>query len=202
VNETLDQPQAVIRDLLARVTDSLNRDRSLAMLSEIYSDADTEPPLGWEAVYAFEAEHRIILPEPYRSFVALITTGGEACGPPYYGLLAPGARHYSWPDYGPIALDEPFPLTEAWIWEDNEVRGDGITPEDVYTRGALPLGTDGDGLFWVLIVTGPHRGHVWCITDVGAQPFGREFGFTTGDSGFLGWVTHWFSGSEWWDAPL
>jgi hypothetical protein len=65
----------------------------------------------------------------------------------------------------------------------------------------VPLGTDGDSMYWVLVVTGEHRGHVWNIADGGAQPFGREFGYTTGDSGFLGWVRHWYSDAEWWDAP-
>jgi hypothetical protein len=41
---------------------------------------------------------------------------------------------------------------------------------------------------------------VWQLADVGAQPFGREFGYTTGASGFLGWVEHWHSGADWWDA--
>lgn len=35
----------------------------------------------------------------------------------------------------------------------------------------FPLGTD-DGLaHWVLVVTGPERGRVWLVTDVGAYPY-------------------------------
>jgi hypothetical protein len=45
-----------------------------------------ESALGWEAVHAFEAEHGIVLPEPYRTFVAEMTDGSSS-GPPEYGLL-------------------------------------------------------------------------------------------------------------------
>jgi len=42
-------------------------------------------------------------------------------------------------------------------------------------------------------------GDVWQLTDGGAQPFGREFGYTSGASGFRGWVEHWFDRYNWWD---
>ncbi|MDN3295929.1 hypothetical protein QWM81_18095 [Streptomyces ficellus] len=41
--------------------------------------------LGWQAGHAFEAEHGIVLTEPYRTFVAEMTEGSYA-GPPDYGL--------------------------------------------------------------------------------------------------------------------
>jgi hypothetical protein len=53
---------------------------------------------------------------------------------------------------------------------------------------------------WHLIVTGEHRGHVWFICGEGASPFGAEFGDTTGQSGFAGWVRHWAEGKPWCDA--
>ncbi len=34
-----------------------------------------ESALGWAAVHAFEAKHGIVLPEPYRTFVAEVTYG-------------------------------------------------------------------------------------------------------------------------------
>jgi len=64
------------------------------------------------------------------------------------------------------------------------------------TRGSIVLGTDGCGMYWHLIVTGPHCGHIWLITSEGATPFGAEFGHTTRESGFADWVKHWAAGNE------
>jgi SMI1/KNR4 family protein SUKH-1 len=165
----------------------------------MYEDPDTEPPLGWPAVWAFEKAHGVELPEPYRSFVATIAAGGKECGPPAWGLWMPGEIG-DWPDYGPLRLAEPFPLESEWAWHDDDVRVDGVTVADVYTKGILPLGTDGCGQYWALIVTGSHRGQIWYLTEVGATPYGQVFGGTTAMSGFFGWVDHWYSGADWWDA--
>lgn len=59
----------------------------LAMLREEFGPDST--PLGWDAVYAFESEHGIVLPEPYRSFVATIGDSSYS-GPPDYGLMELG----------------------------------------------------------------------------------------------------------------
>lgn len=162
-------------------------------------DADDagEPALGRPAVHAFEARHGIVLPEPYRTFVAEITDGSPS-GPPEYGLLPD--------DWGADGrerdLGKPFPLVEAWMWEE-----DPDPPEDadarleqVYGHGSIVLGTDGCAMNWHLVVTGPHRGHVWMISDVGAVPFGEPFGYTTAEPGFAGWVRHWVANRPWYDA--
>jgi hypothetical protein len=36
--------------------------------------------------------------------------------------------------------------------------------------------------------------------DVGAVPFGAQFGFTTAEPGFAGWVRHWAANKPWHDA--
>jgi hypothetical protein len=43
-------------------------------------------------------------------------------------------------------------------------------------------------------VTCAYRGHIWNVADVGAQPFGCSFGYTTAADGFAGWVAHWVAG--------
>ncbi len=170
-------------------------------LRRIYASTDVEPALGWPAVHAFEEANGIALPEPYRTFTATVTAGGKHVGPPVYGLVQLGRLPDGWPPDWQIAAAEPFPLDAAWIWEGNEgERPDVPSIHDIFTHGIVPLGTDGCGMHWVLVVTGSQRGHVWLLSDVGAQPFGREFGHTTGDSGFLGWIEHWHSGAEWWNA--
>ncbi|WP_144127040.1 hypothetical protein [Catellatospora sichuanensis] len=72
--------------------------------------------------------------------------------------------------------------------------------EPVFNHGSVVLGTGGCGMYWHLIVSGPHRGHVWFICGEGAMPFAAQFGHTTGESGFAGWVKHWSAGNEWFDA--
>jgi hypothetical protein len=159
-------------------------------LAILRSAFENGTPLGWEAVHAFEEQQGIVLPEPYRTFVSEITDGATA-GPPDYGMVKLGSPPPAWQERD---LTKPFPLTER---PDGELRP---LLEPVYNHGSLVLGTDGCAMYWHLIVTGPHRGQVWHITDVGAQPFGAEFGYTTARSGFAGWVRHWVEGKDWFDV--
>ncbi|MET8832528.1 hypothetical protein ABZV78_01235 [Micromonospora sp. NPDC004540] len=56
-----------------------------------------ESALGWAGVRVFEAEHGIVLPEPYRTFVAEITDGSFS-GPPDYGLVGVAEIPDDWGD--------------------------------------------------------------------------------------------------------
>ncbi|MFJ4831825.1 SMI1/KNR4 family protein [Streptomyces sp. NPDC088747] len=161
-----------------------------------------ESALGWEGVRAFEAEQGIVLPEPYRTFVAE-TTDGSYSGPPDYGLLSVAEVPDDWGgEEEERDLSRPFPLTEAWMWEEDSEPAEDTDEilERVYNHGSIVLGTDGCAMNWHLVVTGPHRGHVWMISDVGAVPFGARFGFTTAEAGFAGWVAHWAANKPWFDV--
>ncbi|MFE5509482.1 SMI1/KNR4 family protein [Streptomyces sp. NPDC056529] len=175
-----------------------------AALREIFaSRPEAVPPAGWEAVRTFETEHGIVLPEPYRTFVAEVCDGLRA-GPPHYGLLPFAQVPADWGAGRPERLlAEPFPLTEAWLWEEDE---EALSEEEfeartdsVYDHGSLLLGTDGCGMYWHLVVTGPQRGHVWLIDENGAIPFGTRPGTSLmpGAPGFTGWATHWARGRSW-----
>ena len=173
----------------------------LEMLRSVFGpDLD---PLGWDAVHAFEAGQGIVLPEPYRSFIAMVSDGSHS-GPPDYGLLGLGELPADWgQDRAARVLSEPFPLVEPWLWEGEESPDDGgpvLVPEAVFDHGSIVLGTDGCGMYWHLIVTGEHRGHIWNICGEGAMPFGVEFGYTSGRSGFAGWVRHWAEENNWFDV--
>ncbi len=131
---------------------------------------------------------------------------GLRAGPPYYGLLPLAQTPQDWgPGRPERLLAEPFPLTAAWLWEaegdeaalSEQEFEDRIAP--VYDHGSLLLGTDGCGMYWHLIVTGPQRGHVWLIDENGAIPFGTRPGtcLMLGTPGFLGWVIRWAQGRSW-----
>ncbi|MGY0020089.1 SMI1/KNR4 family protein [Streptomyces sp. cg35] len=158
---------------------------------------DGAPPLGWDAVRAFEAEHGIVLPEPYRTCVAEISDGCEQ-GPPEYGLVPLAGLPGDWGDERDARRpDLPFPLEQEWVWEADDVDPDEDVPDAVFDHGSLVLGTDGCGMNWHLVVTGPQRGRIWWISGEGAAPLGAAFGGFAGDPGFAGWVAHWSSGRGW-----
>jgi hypothetical protein len=175
----------------------------LAALREAFGvDDGGASALGWEAVRAFEAEHGVVLPEPYRTFVAEISDGSFQ-GPPDYGLVGLAEVPGDWGGDGADRdLGKPFPLTERWLWEEDEgpYEDPDAVIDQVLRHGSIVLGTDGCAMNWHLVVTGPHRGHIWHVTDVGAMPFGSEFGCTSSEPGFAGWVRHWAAGKEWFDA--
>ncbi|MFG3039201.1 SMI1/KNR4 family protein [Streptomyces sp. NPDC048330] len=178
----------------------------LSRLRAIFaSHPDASPPAGWDAVRSFEEEHGVVLPEPYRTCVAEVGDGLRA-GPPYYGLLPLAEVPSDWgADRPQRLLAEPFPLEEAWLWEaeDDEtalpVEEFEARTDRVFDHGSLLLGTDGCGMYWHLIVTGPQRGHVWQIAGEGAMPFGPESpdAVMPGTPGFTGWASHWAEGRSW-----
>jgi hypothetical protein len=149
--------------------------------------------LGWENVHRFEREHGVLLPEPYRTFVADICNGYRL-GPPHYGMTALGDLPSDWgANRPPRILARPFPLTAEWFWgaEENPPADLDVQLAPVFNDGSIVLGTDGCGMYWHLIVTGDHRGHVWIIDDNGALPFGAPFGHSTAAPGFAGWIRRW-----------
>ncbi|MEV4973004.1 SMI1/KNR4 family protein [Streptomyces scopuliridis] len=152
------------------------------------------PPLGWEGVRAFERAHGIVLPEPYRTLVAEICDGCSDGPADIDGLIPLEALPADWGcEQTERDLAKPFPLTEAWVWEDDPRPYEEIEPliDEVYNYGSVVLGTDGCGMYWHLVVSGAHRGRIWNISDVGAAPFGAVFGRTSAEEGFAGWVAHW-----------
>ncbi|MGA5319985.1 SMI1/KNR4 family protein [Streptomyces seoulensis] len=178
--------------MTAMNTDTCNPAEAAALREILASRPGAVPPAGWEEVRSFEARHGIVLPEPYRTCVAEICDGLRA-GPPYYGLLPLAETPSDWsPYFAERLLAEPFPLAEAWLWEEEPPQE---LQDSVFEHGSLLLGTDGCGMYWALIVTGPQRGQVWLIDENGAIPFGTSL--MPGTPGFTGWVSHWAEGRSW-----
>ncbi|MFC7327570.1 hypothetical protein [Marinactinospora rubrisoli] len=177
-------------------------DTEPAALRAAFGHVPLGPPLGPAGVREREEAFGVTLPEPYRSLVAVI---GDGCpgGPPFYGLLrlddsltgGDGSVRAEG-----IDLTRPFPLTETWAWRDDP-RPDAVVEPlvaEAWTSGTLPLGTDGCGMDWRLVITGPQRGRVWWFCEDGAQPLAGPF--STAGPGLLGWVRHWAAGRDWFDT--
>lgn len=170
---------------------------TVAFLRSAFEPEWREPPLGYEAVAAWEIEQGVTLPEPYRTVVAEISNG-YSLGPAEDGGLLPlGWLPGDWPDdCGPRNPAAPFPLAKSWVWEDDE----SVDPEDdprideAYTQGSTILGSEDGQSFWLLVTTGPRRGEIWMVADVGALPVPGDEAW-----GFLEWVQRWQAGHGWWD---
>jgi len=165
------------------------------------------PPMSELQVADFEAQHHVTLPEGYRRFLLDIGNGGD--GPAYYGLARLGEaagdmtaeEQQMWTKIE--MLDQVFPFTEAWIWEDEEGMWDDASQDwsdegraklARIERGNVYIGNDGCGQYWHLIVTGPERGNVWQFTGEGIVP-------TAPKRDFLRWYEAWLDGTEdWWES--
>ncbi|KAB8141201.1 hypothetical protein F8S13_20595 [Chloroflexia bacterium SDU3-3] len=142
------------------------------------------PPLSEAEVQAFEAEHRIRLPEDYRAF--LIHAGNGGAGP-IYGLYSLD-KYNDFADWvedeipddflaRPCPLSPGMPQTPDW----REPFGD-TSPY----QGTLTLGSRGCTFETQLIVAGPYAGRVIYVdADEHAPPyFVRE-------PDFLAWYERW-----------
>ena len=144
------------------------------------------PSLPAADLAAFEQAHRVSLPPEFRLFLTHI--GNGAPGPPACGLRTLGTTETWWTDEQRAAWEHfqaiwrPFPFTQPWRWED-EAAPDQAQLAAVYD-GSLYLGTDGCGLDWALIVTGPQRGYVWQLSGEGIVPCQPA-------RTFLQWVSAW-----------
>ncbi|MFJ1567304.1 SMI1/KNR4 family protein [Streptomyces erythrochromogenes] len=159
---------------MTRTPDPRPDEATLEGLRAAVPAARCQPALGYAAVEAWEAENGVTLPEPYRSFVAEVSNG-SAPGPRDAGLQPLGQLPACWAGGEPRRPDAMFPLQDEWIWEDDESGGDDEDGEDaridaVFSHGSIVLCAQDTRAFWLLVTTGPQRGRVWLVADVGASP--------------------------------
>ena len=144
------------------------------------------PPATEAALAAREQTWGVTLPEEARRIVLEL---GDGCpdGPAGYGMPRlgdPVADLDSEPDPA-----QPFPLTDMWVWE-SEDDADWTAVEAVWSRGWLPLGTDGCGQYPVLVVSGAERGEVWHLNEMGAFRH-------SGRRGLAGFMLDWLECGPW-----
>jgi hypothetical protein len=65
----------------------------------------------------------------------------------------------------PFPVDE-FPEPDGWVWEDEESPDYELIGR-TFSDGLVPLRDFGCGQYDVIVVSGPHAGRVWTLTDVG-----------------------------------
>lgn len=132
----------------AAVTDTRDQrpaEATLDFLRSVFPPEWREPALGHEAVAEWEQENGVVLPEPYRTFIAEVSNG-SSLGPAGDGGLQPlGWLPDTWPDPGPRQPGEPFPWRQLGF-------GRTMTVSDSRTRGSTPRSTRGP------LFSGPRTG--------------------------------------------
>jgi hypothetical protein len=188
---------------------------AIALLREAFPEEVRHCPLGWEALWVWERKHGVVLPEPYRTFVAEIANGTDDGPPDEGGLLPVGEKPASWAVWeadcwmSPEPFDgtavrvpsQPFPLEEEWQWEYDyyDHSRHSFLLHQIYQHGSVLLGSDRSGQYWTLVVTGPQRGRVWWLRDGCAAPYAASLSDLPGGD-FLHWVRDWHVGQGWWRA--
>ena len=131
-------------------------------------------------VQAFELQHGISLPDAFRRFILQAGATGAA---PAYGLLPmeQWARR-------PARLTRECPMSPGLELTDEELASDHLKDrlEDRLEDGTIPIIHGGCSEFFLLIVTGPHRGRVIFFDGENADRscFSR-------DVDFLAWYERW-----------
>ena len=129
--------------------------------------------LSEEAIAAFEACHKVQLPQAYRLFLQKV---GNGCEHVFNELESCPCQE----------LAKPFMLDTFWLWEDDDREEELIEAdmENKVYRGNIELADKGCGMSYHLIITGKCRGEVWNFADVGVQPCCER-------EDFLGWFELW-----------
>ena len=141
-------------------------------------DIQMGPVLSKEEIRAFEQKHGIVLPEGYRRFLLEVGDGCDMFDG--FDFLPLGAKREV-ENYA-----EPFPFTE-YVVEGDEPLSDGFWNQ--VTQGTLELIDIGCGQTFQLIVTGPCRGEVWNLCEMGTQ-------YCCQRQDFLGWFERWLTDGD------
>jgi len=176
------------------VVETTLEDKLSYIHDKLASQRDIGSQATLEEVEAFEKEHQITLPSPYREFILQVRNGGP--GPPRQGLVKLGeagsnGKQYSLQQDFPFNTDElPSPqnmyLGQRRIYTSDLFPGDTRQPGDQELEmvkkfkeggwgGILFMGSDGDGDDHYLVVSGPDRGSVWILADDFFGPHELDF---------------------------
>ena len=136
------------------------------------------PVLSEKDICTFEESHKIQLPEGYRRFLLEVGDGCDMFGG--FDLLPLNANRQS-QDYV-----SPFPFTE-YVIEAEEPLSEELWRQ--IQQGTLELIDIGCGQTFQLIITGPCRGEVWSLCEMGTHPCCQR-------QDFLGWFERWLTAGD------
>jgi hypothetical protein len=169
------------------------------------------PPATADEVAAFEAQHGITLPEPYRSFLLTVTGGVLLDGEPWLYSLSEITdqlvrdRSTAAKPFGYDAAATTAILTAVRA---GKAGGNVFTPEVMALQksgspdGCLTLACNGGNDFSVLVVTGDQRGRMWRTGELDAPEVHDLYKPDPSDEvlDFEGWLPLWsecFLGTVW-----
>jgi hypothetical protein len=112
---------------------------------------------------SFENTMHVSLPRSYREYLINVGVGDQT--PARLSLLEDWRQPYSSEEMPDEYLSQPFQFTEAWNDRTlvNEVmRWDSPYFDPALLRGSMRIVNLGDESYYLLVVTGSEREHVWC----------------------------------------
>ena len=190
-----------------RIKEKLNRLKKADQDYEIFGSDTHEynlnPTKTEEELIKFETENQITLPEEYREFLLYVGNGGAG---PYYGLeLLENGREIDL-DYidgkDLIDLSKPFPFTEHWNIEFEEMNDDNFEEieeqknenyyDNKFVSGLLRISNFGCGVRMNIVVNGKEKGNIWVDDRVNENGIFPDPYFDITDKiTFLDWYELW-----------
>ena len=170
-------------------------------------------PSELQEIEDFEREHKVLLPDDYRSFLIQCGNGGAG---PFYGLFpirfydGAGGPLERWKQGDGILglLQEPFPHSEPWNLSDERLElPDTFASDDEEDKwheeldeeywsphvanGCFPIAHQGCAYRSILVISGPECGHVWTDARAGQQGIFPEQVPGSSRCTFAEWYENW-----------
>jgi hypothetical protein len=171
-----------IASKLATVPYRPDRGRSIAEKHASYRGFDLNPPLALDEAEAFEDQHQVSLPDPYRRFITEISDGGPG---PSSGLLPLSDWYLGVVELEPGILQQPSPIEPDREHDKNWLDAAYDSDYDP-CRGAVTIAHWGCSNYTFLIVSGPARGR---LAHVNIDGWGWPYVYE--DPDFLSWYERW-----------
>ena len=206
-DETTMKFETQIIRIKEKLTKLKNSDQDFEIFGSDTHEYNLNPTKTEFEIEKFETENQITLPEDYREFLLHIGNGGAG---PYYGLEPLEAGREVDLDYKDgkdlIDLSKPFPFTEHWNVEFEEINDDNYEEIDQqkienyydnkFVSGLLRISNFGCGVRMNIVVNGNEKGNIWVDDRVNENGlFPDPYFEQTEKITFLDWYELWLDKS-------